>query len=104
MGKHIATKIKEELKKMNSSKDSVYIKTYIPWRSNDGFSVECVRMDEDSVLIDEDGDVVDDNSGEAIGFSVYYQRDGKDFDCCSIDCFLGEREMKQIDEFVKMYE
>lgn len=103
MGKRIATKIKEELKKMNSSTDMGYTKTYIPWRDNDGFSVECARMDEESVLIDEDGDVADDSSGEAVGFSVYYQRDGKDFDCCSLDCFLGYREMKQVDEFVKMY-
>lgn len=54
-------------------------------------------------MIDEDGDVVHDSSGEAVGFSVYYQRDGKDFDCCSLDSFLDEREMKHIDEFVKMY-
>ena len=103
MGKHITTKIKEELKKMNNSTDLGYTKTYIPWRDNDGFSVECTRMDDDSVLIDEDGDVVNDSSGEAVGFSVYYQRDGKDFDCCSLDCFLDDREMQQIDEFVKMY-
>ena len=50
MGKRIATKIKEELKKMNNSKDQGYTKTYIPWRDNDGFSVECTRMDDDSVL------------------------------------------------------
>ena len=103
MTEQIATKIKEELKKMNNSTDPGYTKTYIPWRSKDGFSVECTRMDDDSVLIDDDGDVVNDSSGEAVGFSVYYQRDGKNFDCCSLECYLGEREMKQIDEFVKMY-
>ena len=102
MGKHIATKIKEELKKMNNSTDLGYTKTYIPWRNNDGFSVECTRMDDDSVLIDEDGELID-FDGKPFGFQIYYQRDGNDEDCCSLECYLGDREMKQIDEFVKMY-
>ena len=37
MTEQIATKIKEELKKMNNSTDLGYTKTYIPWRNNDGF-------------------------------------------------------------------
>ena len=97
MTEQIATKIKEELKKMNNSKDPGYTKTYIPWRNNDGFSVECVRLIED-----EDGETID-YDGKPFGFQIYYQRDGKDEDCCSLECYLGEHEMNQIDEFVKMY-
>ena len=51
MTEHITTKIKEELKKMNNSTDPGYTKTYIPWRNNDGLSVECERM-----IVDEDGE------------------------------------------------
>lgn len=97
MGKHITTKIKEELKKMNNSKDLGYTNTYIPWRNNDGFSVECERM-----IVDEDGELID-FDGKPFGFQIYYQKDDKDEDCCSLGFYLGEREMKQIDEFVKMY-
>ena len=53
MTEQIATKIKEELKKMNNSTDLGYTKTYIYWRDNDGFSVECVRLIED-----EDGETI----------------------------------------------
>ena len=95
--KNIATKIKEELKKMNSSTDMGYTKTYIPWRDNDGFSVECERE-----IVADDGSTFD-FDGKPYGFQVYYQKDGKDEDCCSLQCYLGDREMKQIDEFVKMY-
>lgn len=34
MTEQIATKIKEELEKMNNSTDLGYTKTYIPWHEN----------------------------------------------------------------------
>ena len=46
--KKIISDIKEELLKMQASRDEAYIKTYIPWEDNRGFSVECIRDDEDS--------------------------------------------------------
>lgn len=104
MAKQILKKIKDELMRMKASKDVGDVKTYIPWgKRSDGFSVECVRMDEDSVIIDEEDNIVDDNSGEAVEFSIYYQRDGKDFDCCTLTSFLDERDMSELKEFVDMY-
>lgn len=104
MAKQILTKIKDEMERMKASRDTGDVKTYIPWgKRNDGFSVECARMDDDSVILDEDDDVVHDSSGEVVGFSVYYQRDGADFDCCTLTSFLDEKDMKDLKEFIDMY-
>lgn len=103
MGKQILTKIKDELQKMNQSTDVTYTQTYIPWNKGRGFSVECVRCDEDDNLYDEDGELVHSMSGEAVEFEVYYQEDGKDVDCCTLDAFLGKDEMKYLEKFVRMY-
>lgn len=104
MAKQIVMKIKEEMLRMKDSKDVGDVKTYIPWgKRNDGFSVECARMDEDSAILDEEDNVVDDVSGDVVGFSIYYQRDGEDFDCCTLTSFLDEKDMKDLKEFVDMY-
>lgn len=104
MAKQILTKIKDEMERMKASRDTGDVKIYIPWgKRNDGFSVECARMDEDSVILDEENNVVDDSSGEVVGFSVYYQRDGEDFDCCTLTSFLDEKDMKDLKEFIDMY-
>lgn len=102
MGKQILTKIKDELQKMKQSTDAAYTQTYIPWNKDRGFSVECVRCDEDN-LYDEDGELVHSMSDEPVEFEVYYQEDGKDVDCCTLDAFLGKDEMKSLEEFVRMY-
>lgn len=100
----IVEKIKEEMEHMKASRDTGDVKTYIPWgKRNDGFSVECARMDDDSVILDEEDNVVDDASGSAVGFSVYYQRDGEDFDCCTLTSFLDEKDIHELKEFVDMY-
>lgn len=103
MGKQILTKIKDELQKMKRSKDVTYTQTYIPWNKGRGFSVECVRCDEDDNLYDEDGELVHSMSGDPVAFEIYYQEDGKDVDCCTLDAFLGNDEMKSLEEFVRMY-
>lgn len=103
MGKQILTKIKDELQKMKQSTDVTYTQTYIPWNKGRGFSVECVRCDEDDNLYDEDGEIVHSMNGVAVEFEVYYQEDEKDVDCCTFDAFLGKDEMKSLEEFVRMY-
>lgn len=103
MGKHIITKIKDELNKMSQSQDEGYIKTYIPWDSNRGFSVECIRDDEDSKIYDEDGNLLDDRTGMPLEYQIYYQINGKDFDCCTLTSALRARDMQDLEEFVEMY-
>lgn len=104
MAKQILTKIKDEMERMKASRDTGDVKTYIPWgKRNDGFSVECARMDEDSAILDEEDNVVDDISGEVVGFSVYYQSNGIDFDCCTLTSFLDEKDIHDLKEFVDMY-
>lgn len=103
MGKHIITKIKEELQKMSKSRDTGYIKTYIPWDNDRGFSVECIRDDEDSKIYDEDGNLLDDRTGVTLEYQIYYQINGKDFDCCTLTSALSAKDMQDLEEFVKMY-
>ena len=103
MAKQILTKIKDEIKKMNDSRDTGYVETYIPWNRNRGFSVECKRLGEDCKLYDEDNELVEDNSGYPVAFEVYYQVDKKDVDCCTLSNFLSEYDMKSLKEFVDMY-
>lgn len=103
MAKQILTKIKDELQKMKQSTDAAYTQTYIPWNKGRGFSVECVRCDEDESIYDEDGELVHSMSGEPVEFEVYYQEDEKDVDCCTLDAFLGKDEMKSLEEFVRMW-
>ena len=103
MAKQILTKIKDELQKMKQSTDAAYTQTYIPWNKGRGFSVECVRCDEDESIYDEDGELVHSMSGEPVEFEVYYQEDEKDVDCCTLDAFLGKDEMKSMEEFVRMW-
>ena len=103
MGKQILTKIKDELRKMNQSTDVTYTKTYIPWNKGRGFSVECTRLDEDFKVYDEDGELLDDRSGEPVEFCVYYVVGGRDFDSCTMTGFLDKRDIDSLEEFVRMY-
>ena len=73
MGKHIITKIKDELLKMSQSRDEGYIKTYIPFAKDHGFSVECIRDDEDAKIFDDEGNLLDDGTGVPLEYQVYYQ-------------------------------
>ena len=103
MYKQMITKIKNELNKMSQSRDEGYIKTYIKWDSNRGFSVECIRDDEDAKIFDNDGNLLDDRTGVPLEYQIYYQINGKDFDCCTLTSALGARDMQDLEEFVKMY-
>lgn len=103
MYKQMITKIKNELNKMSQSRDEGYIKTYIKWDSNRGFSVECIRDDEDSKIYDEDGNLLDDRTGMPLEYQIYYQINCKDFDCCTLTSALGARDMQDLEEFVEMY-
>lgn len=103
MGKQILTKIKDELQKMKNSTDITYTHTYIQWNEERGFSVECTRCDDYDNIYDEDGNLVDSMTGEPVEFEIYYQEDGKDIDCCTLDAFLCKDDMKSLEEFVKMW-
>lgn len=103
MYKQMITKIKDELNKMSQSRDEGYIKTYIPWDNDRGFSVECIRDDEDSKIYNEDGNLMDDRTGVPLEYQVYYQVKGKDFDCCTLTSALSARDMQDLEEFVRMY-
>ena len=103
MGKHIITKIKEELQKMSQSRDEGYIKTYIPWDNDRGFSVECIRDDEDAKIFDDEGNLLDDRTGVPLEYQVYYQVKGDDIDCCTLSNTLCEGYMRDLEEFVEMY-
>lgn len=103
MGKQIVTRIKEEIQKMLKSKDPTYTKTYIPWDSNRGFSVECIRADDDCNVYDENGKIMCDANGEPIGIEIYYQENGNDVDSCSLQAFINEEIITSIKEFVRMY-
>ena len=103
MAKQILTKIKDELRKMKGSRDEGYVATYIPWNRNRGFSVECNRLDEDFNVYDEDGRLVEDNTGVPVEFQVYYIVGGRDDDCCSLSSFLDKDDMQSLKEFVDMY-
>lgn len=103
MGKHIITKIKEEIQKMSKSRDTGYIKTYIPFAKDHGFLVECIRDDEDAKIFDNNGNLLDDRTGVPLEYQIYYQINGKDFDCCTLTSALSARDMQDLEEFVKMY-
>lgn len=103
MYKQMITKIKDELNKMSQSRDTGYIKTYIPWDKDRDFSVECIRYDEDVKIFDDKGNLLDDRAGVPLEYQVYYQINGKDFDCCTLTSALGARDMADLEEFVKMY-
>ena len=101
--KKIISDIKEELLKMQASRDKAYIKTYIPWEDNRGFSVECIRDDEDSNVYDQDGKLIDDRRGTPIEFRVYYQINHYDEDCCALTSGLNLKDLKELAAFVNMY-
>lgn len=101
--KKIISDIKEELLKMQASRDEAYIKTYIPWEDNRGFSVECIRDDEDSNVYDHDGKLIDDRRGTPIEFRVYYQINHYDEDCCALTSGLNLKDLKELAAFVNMY-
>lgn len=103
MGKQILTKLKDELQKMNNSRDVGYVETYIQWNKGRGFTVECTRLDENFKVYGEDGEILDDRSGEPVEFCVYYIVDGRDCDSCTMTGFLDKYDMKSLEEFVKMY-
>lgn len=101
--KKIISDIKAELLKMQASRDEAYIKTYIPWEDNRGFSVECIRDDEDSNVYDQDGKLIDDRRGTPIEFRVYYQINHYDEDCCTLTSGLNLKDLKELAAFVNMY-
>lgn len=101
--KKIISDIKAELLKMQASRDEAYIKTYIPWEDNRGFSVECIRDDEDSNVYDQDGKLIDDRRGTPIEFRVYYQINHYDEDCCALTSGLNLKDLKELETFVNMY-
>ena len=103
MAKQILTKINDELRKMKDSRDEGYAATYIPWNRNRGFSVECNRLDEDFNAYDEDGRLVEDNTGVPVEYQVYYLVDGRDEDCCTLSSFLFEDDMQSLKEFMNIY-
>ena len=103
MAKQILTKINDELRKMKDSRDEGYVATYIPWNRNRGFSVECNRLDEDFNAYDEDGRLVEDNTGVPVEYQVYYLVDGRDEDCCTLSSFLFEDDMQSLKEFMNIY-
>ena len=65
--------------------------------------VECIRDDEDAKIFDNDGNLLDDRTGVPLEYQIYYQINGKDFDCCTLTSALGARDMADLEEFVKMY-
>ena len=101
--KKIVNDIKAELVKMQASRDEAYIKTYSPWEANRGFSVECIRDDEDSNVYDHDGKLIDDRRGTPIEFRVYYQINHYDEDCCTLTSGLNLKDMEELAAFVNMY-
>ena len=101
--KKIVNDIKAELVNMQASRDEAYIKTYIPWNGNRGFSVECIRDDENSNVYDEDGKLMDDRKGVPIQFLVYFQVNNYDEDCCKLTGNLSGADMAELSSFVEMY-
>lgn len=101
--KKIVNDIKAELQKMNASRDEAYIKTYIPWKENRGFSVECIRDNAYSNVYDEDGKLMDDRKGVPIQFMVYFQVNNYDEDCCKLTSGLTGADMTELEAFVEMY-
>lgn len=65
--------------------------------------VECIRDDEDAKIFDNDGNLLDDRTGVPLEYQIYYQINGKDFDCCTLSNTLCEGYMRDLEEFVKMY-
>ena len=102
--KKIIDDIKAELQKMSASRDETYIKTYVQWEGNRGFSVECIRDNKDSNIYDPNGNVMDDRAGVPIQFQVYYQVNHYDEDMCKLTSALSVQDMADLKEFVDMYE
>ena len=50
-----------------------------------------------------DGNLLDDRTGVPLEYQIYYQINGKDFDCCTLTSALSARDMQDLEEFVKMY-
>ena len=73
------------------------------WEDNRGFSVECIRDDEDSNVYDQDGKLIDDRRGTPIVFRVYYQINHYDEDCCALTSGLNLKDMEELAAFVNMY-
>lgn len=55
MAKQILTRIKDELKAMQQSRDQEYIQTEIKWNNKRSFSVECFRKGDSDEIRDADG-------------------------------------------------
>lgn len=103
MENRILKKILTELKKMKASIDVTYTKTYIPWKENEGFSVECKRINCVD-FYDGDGNPVEDGHENTYDFEVYYLKNEKYIDVCSISDFVDEEDINSLEEFVRMYE
>lgn len=81
MAKQILTRIKDELKAMQQSRDQEYIQTEIKWNNKRSFSVECFRKGDSDEIRDADGNIIYDDldsACEATQFEVYYLVKGID--------------------------
>ena len=97
----VLNRVKKAIKALESSKDLDFTEKYVSLGKEIGFSVECDRMEDD--LVDENGNVVYERKGAAVGFVVYYQENGRDRDSCSLSYFSDEENMRSVAAFVKMY-
>lgn len=65
MAKQILTRIKDELKAMQQSRDQEYIQTEIKWNNKRSFSVECFRKGDSDEIRDADGNIIYDDLDSA---------------------------------------
>lgn len=99
--KSVLNRVKTAIQALENSKDLDFTQKYVSFGKERGFSVECERMEDD--LVDEDGNVIYERKGAAVGFVVYYQENGRDQDSCSLSYFSDEENMRSVAAFVKMY-
>lgn len=102
MRKPLMERLKDAIHSLEKSRDMEYTEKHVSCGKDHGFSVECSRIEDDDVF-DEDGNLVYERKGRAIGFQVYYQENGKDVDCCSLSYFSEDENMRSLEEFVKIY-
>jgi len=57
----------------------------------------------DDNLTDENGIVVDECNGIAVGYQIYYQENEQDIDCCTLGPIVTDRDYEDIKEFVDMW-
>ena len=101
MKRDIYDRIKTALVKLNNLRDINFTTIIVKWDKHRRFLVECIRGGEN--ITDADGEVAMVRKGIPLEFEVYYQADGKDKDCCSLQPWLGDEDFKPLAEFVDMY-